>query len=240
VRDVAVHEDLTPGSFDVDALLPAIEAALSGAHLPHKSGNQGAVHVIVHGARRYAVKAATGPWPLRSLRERHLRHEHRAYQRLRGVRGVPHCYGLAGGRYLVLDYVSGPNARDAQLVDRDAFYDRALRTILEMHSRGVAHADLKRRDNILVTAGEEPLIVDYGIAVLRRPGSHPLNHLLFDLARRLDLNAWIKHKYRHRRDEISDADRVHYRPMLFEALWRAVRRVVRAPWRALRRLRVRS
>jgi RIO-like serine/threonine protein kinase len=235
VRHVAVHEDLTREPLDVDALLPAIEAALAGARLPHKAGHQGAVHVIVHKARRYAVKAATGRWPLRSLRERHLRHEYRAYQRLRGVRGVPHCHGLAGGRYLVLDYVSGPNARDAQFVDRDAFYDRALRIILEIHSRGVAHADLKRRDNILVTAGEEPLLVDYGIAVLRRPGSHPLNRWLFDLARRLDLNAWIKHKYRHRRDDITDADRVYYRPMLFEALWRGARRAVRAPWRALRR-----
>ena len=219
---------------DLDALLPAIEAVVASGSNRLNAGNQGAVYLLEHTGRRLVVKAPSRRGPLGALQRRHLRHEHRAYERLHGIAGVPECYGLAGGRYLVLDYVEGSNARDAKLSDRDGFYDRALSVIQAMHARGVAHADLKRRDNIIVSAGEEPLLLDFGMSVLREPGFHPWNHYVFDLACRLDLNAWIKHKYRHRRDEISEVDRAYYRPMLYESVWRWTRRIVRAPWRALR------
>jgi hypothetical protein len=75
------------------------------------------------------------------------------------------------------------------------------------------------------------------MAVLREPGFHPWNHWLFDLACRLDLNAWIKHKYRYREGEISEADGVYYRPIPFESGWRRLRRRMRAQWRALRQAR---
>ena len=224
---------------DVDALLPAIESAVAGEATRLNAGYQGAVHLIEIDGQRLIVKSPTGRALMRRLRLRHLRHEYRAYTRLEGVRGVPRCHGFAGGRFLVLDYVEGPNARDAQLHDRAAFYDRALQVIQAIHARGVAHVDLKRRDNILVAPGEEPVLLDFGLAVLREPGSHPLNHYLFDLACRFDLNAWIKHKYRHRHDEIATGpDARYYRPMLFESLWRRTRKALRAPWRALRSLRM--
>jgi predicted Ser/Thr protein kinase len=219
---------------DLEAALPAIEAAVAGAAPRLNAGHQGTVHLFDLDGRRLIVKAPTGYWPLRALRLRHLRQEARAYARLAGVAGVPRCHGLAGGRYLVLDYVEGPNARDARLRDNAAFYDRALEVIDALHQRGVAHVDLKRRDNILVAAGEQPLLLDFGLAVLREPGFHPWNHYLYGLACRLDLNAWIKHKYRHRRDEITEPDRRRYRPMFYESLWRWTRRVVRAPLRAWR------
>jgi serine/threonine protein kinase len=224
----------TSPALDLDALLPAIEAAVASGSHGLNAGNQGEVHLFEHGGRRFIVKAPSRRGPLGALQLRHLRHEHRAYERLHGIAGVPGCHGLAGARYLVLDYVEGPNARDARLRDRDGFYDRVLAVILAMHARGVAHVDLKRRDNILVAAGEQPLLLDFGMSVLREPGRHPWNHYVFDRACRLDLNAWIKHKYRHRRDEVSDADRAYYRPMLYESVWRWTRRIVRAPCKALR------
>jgi len=222
---------------DLDALLPSIEAAVAEGSKRLNAGYQGAVYLIEHDGRRLVIKAPTGHGLLRHVHLRLLRHEHRAYQRLVEVNGVPRCHGLAGGRFLVLDYVEGPNARDAQLADRDAFYDRALAVIQAIHARGVAHTDLKRRDNILVGAGEQPLLLDFGLAVLRAEGFHPLNHWLFDLACRFDLNAWIKHKYRYREGEISETDGVYHRPLPFESAWRRIRRFVRAPLRALRQAR---
>jgi predicted Ser/Thr protein kinase len=229
---------VTPAAprLDLEALLPAIEAAVAQDAARVNAGHQGSVHLLEHDGRRFIVKAPTGRGLLRRIRERHLRHEHHAYTLLAGVAGVPHCHGLAGGRFLVLDYVEGPNIRDAVLLDPAAFYERVRAVILAIHARGVAHADLKRRDNILVTAGEEPALIDFGLAVVRKAGFHPLNEWLFRLACRVDLNAWIKHKYRYREDQISDADRRWYRPMVYETLWRGARRVVRAPWRALRKL----
>jgi predicted Ser/Thr protein kinase len=221
---------------DLAAALPALEAAVTGDARRLNAGHQGAVYLVELGGRPLIVKAPTGRWPLRVLRLRHLRHEARAYARLEGVTGVPRCHGLAGGRYLVLDYVEGPNARDARLRDNAAFYDRALEIIEALHARGVAHVDLKRRDNILVAAGEQPLLLDFGLAVLRESGFHPWNHYLYGLACRLDLNAWIKHKYRDRREEMTEQDHQRYRPMLYESLWRWLRRIVRAPLRAWRQL----
>jgi len=220
---------------DLDTLLPAIQSAVDDPATRVNAGNQGAVHVVEADGKRLIVKSATGRGIVRRLRERHVRHEHRAYERLAGVRGVPRCHGLAGGRFLVLDYVEGPNVRDAQLRDVPAFYERALSVIEAIHARGVAHVDLKRRDNILVAPGEEPVLLDFGLAVLREPGFRPLNHWLFGLACRLDVNAWVKHKYRYREDQIaSGEDARRFRPMLFESAWRRARKAVRTPWRALK------
>jgi serine/threonine protein kinase len=220
---------------DLEALLPALESAVADRASLLNAGYQGSVHLVEVDGRRFIVKSATGRGVIRRLRERLLRHEHRAYERLDGVRGVPRCHGLAGGRLLVLDYVEGPNVRDAKLRDRPAFYDRARVAIEAIHARGVAHVDLKRRDNILVAPGEEPVLLDFGLAVLREPGFRPLNRYLFGLACRLDFNAWIKHKYRYREDEIaSGPDAGYYRPLPFESLWRRARKAVRAPERAAR------
>jgi predicted Ser/Thr protein kinase len=226
-----------PPPIDLDALLPSIEATIGDGSKRLNAGYQGAVYLIEHAERRLIVKAATGRGLLRQLRLRHLRHEHRAYTRLGGVTGVPRCHGLAGGRFLVLDYIEGPNARDARLADHDAFYDRALAVIQAIHARGVAHGDLKRRDNLLVGDAERPFLLDFGLAVLRAQGFHPCNHWLFDLACRYDLNAWIKHKYRYREGEISPADSIYRRPLPFEAAWRRTRRFLRAPLRAWRQTR---
>jgi len=104
-----------------------------------------------------------------------------------------------------------------------------------MHAAGVAHADLKRRGNILVSAAGDPILVDFGSAVLRRPGGGWWNRLLFHQACRMDLNAWVKLKYRREYDRLTPEDRVYYQPTAIEGIARAVRRV----WRKLsgRRLR---
>lgn len=207
------------------ALAAWIDAHVESGRAAHARGYQGAVYLYqADGQRRFAVKAAPGRGLWGWARRWMLRREHDAYRRLAGFAGSPRCYGLLRGRYLVLDYVQGVPLRRAQLADRGAFFDTLLAYIEEMHRRGVAHADLKRRDNLLVLDDRLPCLVDFGAAVVRKPGFAPLNRYLYALARRFDFNAWAKLKYEGRYEEMTAADRAYYRRTAVEKVARAVKR----------------
>jgi predicted Ser/Thr protein kinase len=170
---------------------------------------------------------------------RAIRREARVYDRLRGVRGVPRSFGLAGSEHLVLEHVAGPTlkAEPSPLANRDRFFERLLETIRAMHASGVAHGDLKRKQNTLIGPGESPFIIDFGVACLRNAGSAGWNRMRFELTRQMDLNAYIKVKYGPFTDRISAEDAALYRPLLVER----IARWVRTPWQllTLRRLRKR-
>jgi serine/threonine protein kinase len=90
--------------------------------------------------------------------------------------------------------------------------------IEQMHARGVAHFDLKKKTNLLVTAGDEPCLIDLGVAVIYKAGFHPLNHYLFQLASIFDFNAWVRHKYNNQLQQISDEDRPYYQRTWIESV----------------------
>lgn len=175
-----------------------------------------------------------------------LDREWQAYQRLRGLPGVPLCLGREADGSLVLEYVHGEVFREtaSALVDRERFCAVLLERILALHAAGVAHADLKRRGNILIGADGLPIVLDFGTAVLRAPRPGPFNRALFAQAVRMDLNAWIKLKYRRNYDRIEPGDRAFYRPTALEGVARAIRQAWRRltwrRWRKRRRLRRQS
>jgi predicted Ser/Thr protein kinase len=187
------------------------------------AGYQGQVFPIEHRGQRLMVKAAYGRGPMRWLREYMLRREHRVYERLKGFEGAPHCLGLLGGRYLVLERVEGESLWQAEIRDREAFFATLFEHIEELHRRGVAHADLKRKDNLLVVAGRRPCLIDFGTAVVHRKGFHPLNHFLFRVARQFDYNAWVKHKHRYI-EHAPPQDLAYYRLTRTERMARGVKR----------------
>jgi predicted Ser/Thr protein kinase len=152
------------------------------------------------------VKSAMGRGLLRKARERTLLREYDAYRRMQGLQGVPGCHGLVAGRYLVVDFVTGTPYRDAAWTDRDRWFAEFLAVLRSFHERGVSHGDLKSKSNILVTADEKPCVIDFGTAFLYKPGFHPVNNRLFEHGRRMDINAWVKHKYHGRYENIEGAD----------------------------------
>lgn len=200
-------------------------------------GYQASVHLYSAGGRNVVVKKPHESRLLGWLWRRLLRREQRVYERLGGIPGVPRSYGLVGDSCLVLEYVAGPSLRASAsaLVDREAFFARLLATLEAMHAAGVAHGDLKRKDNIIVADGEMPYVIDFGIAVLRGR-SRPANRLVFETIRQIDCNAWVKLKYRGRPDEVSAADARLYRPLLIER----VARVLRVAWQKLTLRRARQ
>lgn len=206
------------------ALIEWIEARTSSGDPAHASGYQGALYLYESEGRRLIVKAAAGGGLAGILRRWMLRREYDAYQRLADFAGSPRCYGLIDGRYLVLECIDGVSLRNGQIDDRRAYFDTLFVHIAELHRRGVAHADLKRRDNLLVIGGRLPCLVDFGAAIVRKPGFAPFNHFLYELARRFDFNAWAKLKYQGRMEELTPEDRPYYRRTVIEIVARAIKR----------------
>jgi predicted Ser/Thr protein kinase len=173
-------------------------------------GYQGYVYLYEGKDRRLIIKAPMG-WGLgRFIRRAMLRNEYRVYSRLSGVAGVPRCYGLFEGRYLVLEFIDGVPVRSARISDRDVFFETLLNLIKELHKLGVAHTDLKKKDNLLVVEGRTPCVIDFGVAVIRKSGFAPLNRYLYNLARKFDFNAWVKLKYDGEYKNMVDEDRKYF------------------------------
>lgn len=166
--------------------------------------------------RSLVVKAPLGGGLAASVRRRMLKNEYAVYGRLAGLPGIPRCHGFLDNRYLVLDFVDGVPIQGAHLHDRQHFFDTLLQHIQSMHRAGVAHGDLKKKDNILVVDGRHPVLLDFGVAVIRKPRPMILNRHLYRLFAAFDFNAYVKLKYGKRTDLISAADRRLYRRTLVE------------------------
>jgi serine/threonine protein kinase len=212
-----------------------IRASLENGRNILSGGYQARTLLYDDGAVRLVIKATPSAGLRRFLLLAMLRHEYRVYQQLAGVEGIPRCYGLVRNRFLVLEYIDGISLRTATLQNPQSFYAGLLALIQRMHALGVAHLDLKKKDNILVGRNEQPVLIDFGIACLRKSGWHLLNRFIFAFGRRADLHAWVKHKYQRRYAEISAADLEFFqRNWLEKTVW-ALRHGLRRKLRARRR-----
>lgn len=192
------------------------------------AGYQGAAYLYEQDGHKLVVKEAAGGFFSGWFHRRMLRREANAYQLMQGVAGVPHSPGMLDNRYLLLEYIDGESFMQARhhLSDSEAFFSRLRQIISDFHAVGVAHGDLKRKDNTLVTADERPFVIDFGTALTRTGGL--FDRLFFRLVRRLDNHAWIKNKYDGDYDAISAADLRWYRPTWVERIFRVLQKFWRA------------
>ena len=198
-------------------------------------GYQATVELYSTPAGDVVVKTAHGSGPFGPLYRYLLRREHAVYEQLAGVPGVPRTYGLVDGEHLALEYIAGPSLRahERELKDRVGFFAALLETLRAMHAAGVAHADLKRKANIIVGPNERPWLIDFGIAARR--GTSRLSRAWFEHSVQGDYNAWVKLKYGRRiepaeaADVLSSEDAALYRPLWSERVARAIR----VPWQTI-------
>ena len=85
-----------------------------------------------------------------------------------------------------------------------------------MRSAGVAHGDLKRKDNVLVGPGEQPYVIDFDIAWCTGADAPLWRRKLFNVLCQMDYDAWVKLKHRRRYNEISAEDAERFQPLLLE------------------------
>ncbi|HKX54578.1 MAG TPA: hypothetical protein VJN01_00650 [Xanthomonadales bacterium] len=176
------------------------------------TSNQGTILLYRQAGTSLVIKTAMGRGPLLWLRRKTLRREYRVYQQLEGVAGIPACYGFLDRRHLLLQQVQGQPYRDAEIVDRQQFFAELLAILRAIHARNVAHGDLKSKGNLLVTDQQQPCVIDFGTAFRLKSRWHFINNWFFRTAKRLDLNAWVKHKYQGHYSQASpeDASLLHY------------------------------
>ncbi len=186
--------------------------------------NQGTILLFEEGGEKRIVKTAMGSGLVLRARQKTLRREFTAYQRMEGLTGVPRCYGMLDGLYLVVEYIDGTPYRHASWSDRDGWFERFLSVLQSIHARGVSHGDLKSKSNILVTRDEQPCVIDFGTAFLLKDGFHPVNNWFFRYGERLDINAWVKHKYHGRYVDASEQDSELLRYGRIELIARKIKR----------------
>ena len=175
-----------------DALVRWIEDSLATGTNRLAHGYQGAVY-LYPGMPRLVVKAATCVGVMRWLRRRMLRREYAVYQKLDGFRGSPRCYGLLADRYLFLEYIEAAPLRQA--VSPTFLLSSPSLPAYQHCTRAVWRISISRKRQSAGDLGGLPCLIDYGAAIIRKPGIAPLNHYLYVLAERFDFNAWVKLKY---------------------------------------------
>jgi len=208
-----------------DTLVRWIEDSLAAGTNFLARGVQGQTLLYQDSLRRLVIKTPSGRGPLRWFSALMLRREARVYDRLKDFPAVPRCHGLLRNRYLVLDYIDGESIRHAEISDRDVFFAELLERIKALHARGIAHSDLQKKENLLVVGGRSPCLLDFGAAVIFKPGFAPFNHLHYRFAERLDFNQWAKLKYLGRFENMNEVDRPYYRRSRLEKLARFLKRM---------------
>jgi RIO-like serine/threonine protein kinase len=157
--------------------------------------------------------------------------ERKAYSRLRGLKGVPACYGSIDGLALILEEIPG---RDIEGLEKKKklpkeFFEE-LRVLVErIHRRGVAHCDLKRAPNILLGNDGKPYLVDWSAAIFRTESRFFPFHLLYRRFLLDDFNAITKIQLRHCPESITSEEikRYEHRSKA-ESLVRSIRNKARA------------
>jgi len=205
-------------------LIQWIEQSLADKRNILAAGYQGQTLIYNTDHHQLVIKVPHGRGLIKRFHVSMLKHEYAVYKKLTGFSGAPKCYGLVDGQYLVIAFISGEPIRNKRPLDKENFFKKLFQYIEEMHAQGVAHMDLKRKDNLLIVDGKEPCLIDFGTAVIRKEGFHPFNHFHYKLAKRFDFNAWIKHKYNNKLESVSEADMPYFNKTYTEIFSRKIKR----------------
>jgi len=219
------------GFLNASDLIKSIEEELKTGDKLIKSyeGNQGVLYTLKLNGQCYLIKKANKSKTILSFfNQRSLKKESKIYNKLKGLKGIPNCYGLTNSGDLILEHIDGHSYREKQdeLSDNEIFFQSLFELITTMHKMGVAHGDLKRKDNILVNANNEPFLIDFGTAITINKKSWITRKWLFNFLRKTDLNAWIKHKYKRNYEDIDTKDLIYYAPTLVEKYYRIIRNLI--------------
>jgi len=188
------------------------------------AGYQGKTLLFNEHNHKLVIKAPLGNFLTRPINLALLRHEYRIYQKLQGMDAVPVCYGMANNEYLVIQFIEGETVRQRRPGPDSEFYVKLFAAINEMHKRQVAHFDLKRSENLMITRDGEPKFIDFGVSIYRKNGFHWLNQYLYKLARQFDFNAWARHKYNKQMHLMSEEDKKYYRKTGIEVFSKTIKR----------------
>lgn len=151
------------------------------------------------------------------------------YEKLRGMEGVPQLISRLGPLGFVMEWLDArplPGRRMKDLLGSNFFPDLEA-VVREMHRRGVAHGDLRRR-NILRGLDGSPKLIDFETAV--RASKAPGGGKLFQAICEVDLITITKIRSRYFPDSMTARDRETLDNVPWHLAWgRFLRKQVYAP-----------
>jgi serine/threonine protein kinase len=154
-------------------------------------------------------------WWLSWLASRLCRREARALARLDGLPGTPRLLAVEAGR-LRREWIEGRPMQVARPRNPD-YFRLARRLVAALHRRGVAHNDLAKEPNWLVTPTGAPALVDFQLATV----SVRRGRLFRSLARE-DLRHLLKHKRMYCPERLTARERrMLATPAMTSRLWMA-------------------
>ena len=161
------------------------------------------------------------------------RREAAALRRAEGIRNIPPLLARPGACSLVTEYIPSEQVTSLDEPELDCeFFERLTEMVRELHWRGVAHGDLEKLDNVLITPGGEPALVDFAAAIMA--GANPAAALVLPYVQESDFRGIYKLKETYAPALLSEAERefLHNRPQA-ERVFRRLRVYVRNPVKAL-------
>ncbi len=149
------------------------------------------------------------------------RREQRILRRLAHLPGLPRALGSDEQGCFHRSYIEGVPLYEAGALD-SGYFDRLFILLDALHGAGVAHNDLAKEANIIVTPELTPALVDFQIALYFPSSSGPLRRRLCAMLRREDRRHLLKQKRIHRPDLLTAAEtRLLERKSMPVRLWSA-------------------
>lgn len=153
---------------------------------------------------RFAVR-----WIARHL----LTREARALAVLEGLDGVPSLI-RADRNTLDRSWLDGVPMQEGR-PDSVEYFHAAVRIVRRMHRRGVAHNDLAKEPNLLLTRDGKPAIVDFQLSSCSRTRGR-----MFRMLAREDIRHLLKHKRSYCPDHLTRRERsILDSPSMLSRLW---------------------
>lgn len=145
------------------------------------TGYQSSVFLVEMEGQRAAVKdfnqapSAFRRWIAPIL----VRREIAALRHLQGTPGVPRFLARIDRLAFAMEYIEGtPLAEFKEGELAPEVFGRVQAVIDGIHARGVAHGDLKRRSNLLLTSQGDIYLIDFAAAVIGGRRLHPIQNWL--------------------------------------------------------------
>lgn len=220
-------------------------ARAPGRRVPRRSELAAATKWVLRSGRRkkadlYVVDLGEGPMLVKDFATKspwyrllgriQTSRETRSYRRLQGESCVPALVGRIDRHALAVEEVPGELLAFAASRFREAErYLASLRAGVErLHELGIAHMDLRSRDNVLLRPDGEVVLVDLAGAIHLRPGSM-LHRLFFRLLTLPDRAALLKWKWMIAPERLTDEERIAFdRFQSVRRLWPFNRKYVKA------------
>lgn len=160
-------------------------------------GNQARTFLGTFKGQKAVIKAVPHPGVpgLAEFERWMIQREARALKALMKVSGVPDFLGLPDEDSIAIEYRPGVvlrNVNPAQVSER--FFERLEQIVQAIHSRGIVHSDLKRKENVMMDEDGQPIVIDFGTHLMKKDDFRPIYNFLFDQFRQMDLNAVSKLK----------------------------------------------